>query len=625
MYLIPTLLLYSLNINALTTGLFKKFNYTSTLLDKQSEKLTSSLINRNFNIADIRDINEVVLDQEFLNIINFFTPARYVHLAATDKCSLFDLLSTPLAKDSQGEVKNIIFWYQNKKNETKKAILRKDIFLTQIAYKQCPKIPNFKKQFEPQNLANYLKTQKIKIPKSKPQCLSDIENFQKNPKAIYLCNIVESLRKLPKKMIALRNMSKAKNRKYMSLNKEVKYAETLSLILKGEARKRTTEYCLNLNRKEKYCHESMEENYWKKMVSLQIYTQSIKNYCPPPYKSKTALENCINELNRNPYECHFVDSSSSLQPQPSCDLISKALNYSRLYSEYTDCPGNIGNEAVTQSSRIINHLDNKYNENSKDCSLNATAPLAKFDKLFLDNNLWKVNMCYQDKIKKQKVCYPIVLGDISDQELSLSHVVGKVLNRLKGFNNKQNKCRVIKKSEYKPALLEFKTGCYIIKSPKECSAVSCDFEIIIDELKFTNFTVDSDLNIDLFPNNFANENKSMLKLFERYFKKKKKLIRNISGLKRIYTKHKNSIFIGMACAESLLPSYFKTQNLNQCSFLPFIADGVIESKGRYSLVIRTGIDSIHAPRIVPWSNVFSAISHYQKLHPLNLWSFYAIY
>ncbi len=81
---------------------------------------------------------------------------------------------------------------------------------------------------------------------------------------------------------------------------------------------------------------------------------------------------------------------------------------------------------------------------------------------------------------------------------------------------------------------------------------------------------------------------------------------------------------GIGCAEDLLPEHFSKESFNQCSPLPFIVDGYREKAGIYSVVIRTAYDSLHAPRLVPWTNLFSALKDYQRLHPLDIWGLYAL-
>ena len=50
----------------------------------------------------------------------------------------------------------------------------------------------------------------------------------------------------------------------------------------------------------------------------------------------------------------------------------------------------------------------------------------------------------------------------------------------------------------------------------------------------------------------------------------------------------------------------------------------IEKNGESLLISRLAIDDVHTPRFLLWPNIFNAISAYQELHPLNLWTLYGI-
>jgi hypothetical protein len=64
--------------------------------------------------------------------------------------------------------------------------------------------------------------------------------------------------------------------------------------------------------------------------------------------------------------------------------------------------------------------------------------------------------------------------------------------------------------------------------------------------------------------------------------------------------------------------------MNQCSPLPFIIDGMIKNDDKAVFVTRTAIDSLQAPRLISWSNIFSAVKSYQLLHPMRLWTMYGM-
>jgi hypothetical protein len=89
-------------------------------------------------------------------------------------------------------------------------------------------------------------------------------------------------------------------------------------------------------------------------------------------------------------------------------------------------------------------------------------------------------------------------------------------------------------------------------------------------------------------------------------------------------KANKAIVHGVGCAEDLLPSFFKSNSLNQCSPLPFIIDGMIKENDKTVFVTRTAVDSLQAPRLISWSSIYSGVKSYQKIHPLRLWTLYGL-
>jgi hypothetical protein len=107
-------------------------------------------------------------------------------------------------------------------------------------------------------------------------------------------------------------------------------------------------------------------------------------------------------------------------------------------------------------------------------------------------------------------------------------------------------------------------------------------------------------------------------------KKKMTRILNTTMLKSYFQRAKKPLLHGVGCAEDLLPTFFRSQSLRQCNPLPFIIDGMIEDKDKFSFVVRTSVDSLQAPRIMSWSQIYSGVKSYQESHPLNLWTLHAI-
>ncbi|MBT4793344.1 MAG: hypothetical protein HON90_17365, partial [Halobacteriovoraceae bacterium] len=313
-----------------------------------------------------------------------------------------------------------------------------------------------------------------------------------------------------------------------------------------------------------------------------------------------------------------------LSPKPDCEVLSQALLKSRLYHQYNDCPSRVGNDAVTSFARVLSHFGDYDLPPDIHCETSSTYPFAKFSEEFSEFQTWQVNLCFINKINQnKKVCYPVLYDHIKGEKISLAETIKKLVYRLKGHS--ASSCKIITASEYKPELLKYKNGCHIIKDPMQCSGVKCTFKVMLNESEFTNYTSESKLAFNLFPVDFTNQNKSLKNIYQRAKQRTFKRIINVTSFINTFNQHKKSIFLGLGCAEEIYPAHFQRQALNQCSPLPFIVDGYFKDQDTYSLITRTSIDQIQAPRIIPWTQLFSALKHYQKLHPKNEWSFHAIY
>jgi hypothetical protein len=127
-----------------------------------------------------------------------------------------------------------------------------------------------------------------------------------------------------------------------------------------------------------------------------------------------------------------------------------------------------------------------------------------------------------------------------------------------------------------------------------------------------------------FPLNVREERFSQQYILTHDFKKNGRIMNNLSAMKNYFKKNKSGLIHGIGCAEDLLPTFFKTQMLNQCTPLPFLINGLIIDKDKVVFVTRSAADSVQAPRLMSWSTIFSGVKSYQRHHPLKLWTMYAL-
>jgi hypothetical protein len=626
--LIGLLIIFSTHLNA-QSGFYQNFEKLIKINKenylKKLEKLTRNLSELN----DLVDPNQAELDPDFINTLIFYTPSRYSALVSKDKCSLYDIILADLAQSHEGDIRYFIIRYKNKAGEVKSVAVNRSIFMEKVAYGQCPSIRKFNLYF---NLANIKKTLKgivLKTPTSDNQCLEIHQEFMNDYKTPYLCKISEKVAALPALTLRIKNTSKSNYKLLQNLKREQRITQQYLDLLNEDAIDYLDSLCQNLEKPKVFCESFFKSSFWERALSGERSKYYVQNICQDLFEridlNARDLKRCVRKLSSNKSQCHYLGKQEQvLLPKPNCEDLSKRLNRSHLFSDYYDCPGLVANDGIVNVTRIINHLEGVGQVFSGNCSANSTLTFAKFINELTDGRFWNVGACYEDKIYNREECFPMVYGELENNQYSMGSVIKRVLTKTRGFGENQN-CEVISEKQYEPKLLKFKTGCFIIFDRANCYGTNCKFRVVLDEREINNFKIKSGSSFDYFPKDFKGENYAMSSLLKTKYKLKTKSIINIAFLKSFFKDHPKSIMHGIACAEDLLPNFYNKTVLNQCRPLPFIIDGYKENKGLVSVIMRTAHDGLHAPRLVPWSYLYSSLKDYQRRHPLNLWGLHAIY
>lgn len=629
--ILASVLFFSINntYSQTTPGLYESFETLISIEDNSYSERIKKLQSSFSNLIDLKNTEEIELDPQFINHILFYSPSRYASLATKDKCSLYDLILSGLLRDKEGSISKFLVKYKTRKDNMKTALVSRNTFLEKVAFIQCPQSKTFAEYFQLKNIKKTLSTIILSTPTSHDQCLEIHDQFINDYKTPYLCQIYEQIDMSKEIAQEIKNTPRSNYKKLTNLKRSLKLSQSYKKVMNVQSYDYLKNLCLNIEKPKKFCSEFFDLNFWKRVANGERSSFYIENMCKEMLGrdklTKRQLQKCARSLNEKEETCLYLNKfDKGLTPKLSCTMQSKVLNLSHLYADYNDCPALTGNDSITNISRVLHHLDPVKAEKSQYCQLESTYKFAKFNSEASDGRFWNVSLCYEDKINQTEVCLPTLMGDYGDSELSISKVVANILKRTRAFGNDQ-KCRTITESEYKPALLEFKGGCFIILSDKNCTGTNCKFKIINNEKEVTHIKYVSDVNFSYFPEDFIHENLSQFKLIERHYKKRTQKIINISFLKTLFKKHPKAIIQGIGCREDLLPSFFQKKALNQCSPIPFLVDGYKEVDGALSLVVRTAYDDLHSPRLISWSYIFSAVKAYQNYHPINLWGLYAIY
>ena len=615
-FLIPLFLVLLNPVYA--NGLLNSFKELASNQRAAYLKEIQNHVNQDFNINTVKNIQEIKVSPTFLKLIMLHTPHRYFKFIQNDKCSLYDLLNTKLINFTSNDYKQIVFSFEDTKGIKQKRSLTIKDFLEKIAYKQCPNVRTIQKYFTLDNLRKTLSQIKLVEPTNSNACKKEILDFSKDVKSPYLCSISEEIKNAKKLSAQLNNSSQSDFQKRSLLNREIKRVKALKKILSPKALSLLRNRCENLDSPKKYCTDFFKKGIWNRLLTSKKLSSINDFYC-----SGTKTKECIRERNVNEHSCNFPnDSRNFLLPLPDCSLTSSALTYSRFKLDISDCPANVGNDALTSFGRLLKGFEKS--SQYKSCELNSIMPFINFDEKYSALDHWDISLCYLNPLlDNKKICMKTVFGDVAESKYSLGKNMTTILSKLKGYNSKV--CQVINSSDYKPALLQFKNGCYIVTESEGCKGTNCNFKVMLGESEFKKYTLESNLNFNLVPFDFLNEKNALIHILERRAKKSLKQIKSISSFKFTFDKFPNAVFMGIGCLEDILPRYYKSKTLNQCHYMPFIVDGIIEDRDIYSLTIRTSLDHVHAPRIVPWKNIFSAVKNFQLNHPTKLWSLNAFY
>lgn len=599
------------NFSPKAPGLIESLERLVLFQKGKFEKNKTHLQSNFKNVADLKSFKEVKLDPTYMKSLLLHSDERFFSLVAQgDECKFLSLLETNLLKTSEGNIEDIHIQYQTTDGKIESAIMSKDLFFTEIYKKKCLNNREYATLFSNENIQKTIEGIKFSIPKTQKECLIIHQEWIANSFTPYLCRITETFNRPTLQTIATfyREKIAAHQRIYL------------------------LELCKTLHSPELFCANYLKGDAWSKIINLEIPEYKMSYKCQNMFgKSEKLnskeLKNCASKLQSDDHFC-FSNGNKDLPsnyPLQSCNLISTALNKSKLVTDYHDCPGNIPNDSLTNIHRIVNHFTPRKIENNKEtCGGETQYTYARLHLDIKHESGWPLKVCFFDRVNNKESCTTYIPGSRADEPLSEDQVIAKILYRQKGANPKTT-CKIVGHKTYNPLRSEFKYGCFIIYGHDFCSESSCGKKVIWDEKIQEDIKFVGTLNFDYFPTAFMNERYSFTALLNETRSTKERKILNLTELKFFLDKTDNGIVHGIGCREDLVPELYNRISLNECHPLPFIVDGHHSEENKTLLITRLAIDDIHSPRLIPWSYIFNAVTSYQQLHPLQTWTFYGIY
>jgi len=599
-------------------GIIQTFESLVQIDEKKFKSTNEKLLKENKVLLDSKKVEQLELQPDFLNSIILHSNPGYVKIASSEKCRFYDSILADLLRSAEGRIKNVMVTYLNKKGDRESSLLSKKDFLNNVVNRECPKTIQIIDKFQIKTLKETLDSIIFEIPSNIDQCRISHSSWQNNPQTPFLCQLHEYLQDVK------RGNSGAS---------DFKQKQSLAKVIYSKLTPAKKDYlenlCQNLDNEKAFCDKFLNVSFWNKISGQGKEEFYIKELCKNIQKTQQPTENeyriCLNRIINEPDLCLFnYGNFHHLTPSLDCESLSIALNHSRLKSNYDDCPGSSDQLAATNLSRLLFNLSSDAPGNfSGPCSVISAGEITKFREKFNDDENWTLQACYDHKLKEKEICENIFFGNYEDHPKSFTSVVAKILIETRGAE-RNLKCNMISNEAYNPMLLEFKTGCHIIYNKRQCFQSRCDHKILYNDRPITFIKVKGKSLLEYFPLNMKTERFALNYLFKNDFKQSVTQISNLTFAKNYFKKSEKKILYGVGCAADLLPSYFKTRTLNQCSPLPFIIDGIIKDGEDISFVIRTAVDSLQTPRLISWSNIFSGVKSYQIYHPLNLWTLYGL-
>lgn len=612
-----------------STGLYDSYVQLLEIGKENYKKKLIKLKQNSSNLLDLKDINSIDIDPDFLSHVLTYSPARYAYLGLKDQCSFYDLLLAGVLKDHEGVIDYVIVRYITKEDKKRRSWVKLDAFINAVALQKCPKVKSFQTYFTLDNFSKTVKAIKLVPPSTIDDCKNVHKDFIADHKTPYLCSIYDQIDDINRLQNQLSNTSKSNIRTYSILKNKLEQAQQYKSKINQKGLSYLENLCENIEDEKTFCDNFFNKSFWSRVVDGEKPLENLTTICQEVLGRKSLVlanyKTCARQISKDPELCRWNGSHfPSLLPKPSCNEIEQNLNYSRLNTDYLDCPGQVGNSAMVNIARILRHFRPEESKSYSFCSLATASTFLDFNQESVDARTWDMQLCYEDKLNEKEVCLPTLTGDVEGSPFSLSTVVSQILSSTRG-TDPDMKCKVISSSRYNPNLLEYKNGCFITYDPNNCSAVECQHKIIYNEQEVKHIVQKQNVHIDYFPNNFKYEKFSQSSLMKEYLRMKDKKIINITILKNFFSTYPKGIIHAIGCLEDIYPEIQPQNTFNQCSPTPFIVDGYIEKDGYYSLITRTALDDLHAPRAVPWNNIFQAVKKYQGFHPLKFWSLYGIY
>jgi hypothetical protein len=614
-----------------TPGILESLIEIIGIEKNQYTKLISESEKKSLLITDESQVKEIKLDPFYVKSLLLNSDNKYLTFLGDgeDECRLISLFQNDLLKTSRGIINRVIVNYIDNTGARKRGLLTKNNFLEIYFKKKCITNRETQNLFSLKSLETTLKNTNLPTPKTQAQCTQILKDWVDNPHSPYLCGIHEKIQRGLKAKSVLPATSSVQRRRRFELQRRINEAKKYTPKVPYFQRTYLSNLCSHISDERKFCDKYLAKDVWSKIVTGErpdyLIEYKCKNVLNKKLLTKSDIKKCALKFKTEPNFCKKNGNRkhAALFPLPNCNEISDALTSSKLVTKYHDCPGSVDNEGVINIHRIINHFNAKHIPSDEFTCASATN--LSFAKLNFESNNskgWPLKICYKNLATEKKECSPYVPGISTGEKYSEDTVISNIIKKVERTPF-EVKCKLANSKRYNTNRLGYKSGCFIVFDPENCTTMHCPKKVyfetkLIDYLKY-----EGKILFDYFPTSFSNEKYAATNLLSETYKKQSKKIRNYTELKFYFNTFKEGIIHGIGCAEDLFPGKFNRNKLNQCRPLPFIIDGV-DKKNLGKLIFRSAINDLHSPVLLEWNIIFNSVANYKELHPLNTWTLYGI-
>ena len=582
----------------------------------------------------LTELKDIALDPVFLQSILFHSPAVFSDLAAEDECRFYAFLEQGLLSRPLHIMQNIPIRYTDQGKRLLAVVPAKDFFAFIYGKKhtQCQINNDQKRLFRGKSLKKTLAMLKLPVPSNWDDCFKIFQEWREKPLLAPLCRLAEGIRLVDQRKRQLAVLATSDGSLRRQLKAQIAQAQYLTQLLSPFQVDYLVHTCSSLGSTGKFCAKFVDTSFWTRVASNRLGRMELAAKCHmllgKDQKSLTAKElvTCAEQFSRDKKLCHYLESERypALAPSPDCGQISRALGVSRLRANYQDCPGKVDNEGMINFSRMLAHLEDKqYGVSPSSCNHFPVAQFVEFNFDHQNEEVWDLSICYPDPIENKQLCRPAIVGQGGDSRYAEGNVVVWILHRMK-LAPKSTKCQFVEREKYNPSRLKYQNKCFLIYDEEQCTSLACPKQIMYRNRNVSNITYQGFVAFDYFPNSLRSDQRSITYTLNRVRKIGRRPIRNITELKYYLKSSANALAHGRGCIEDIYPRNFSKRYMNQCTPVSFIIDGLLEEDFRFYVTIRTGADSVHAPRIVSWYNVYQSLVSYQAMQPIEHWTLYGI-